>query len=220
MPELPEVENIAIGLRNIMQGQILQRAEVHSPVILKGPGQDHWPRFFAELSEQRVEQVTRRAKRLQLIMESGVALVVQLGMTGKFLQGQVGEEAPGHTHMTLTLDNDTQVYYVDARRFGRVWLFDHWDDEDHEALMERAGMGRLGPDALDMRLAHFVQILHTPRPVKALLLDQTRIAGLGNIYVDESLFATGLLPTRAADDCLEEGRGLAQEHQIRIASGH
>ena len=208
MPELPEVENIAIGLRDILQGRSLQKAEVHSPVILKGPGQSHWQQFFHDLSGQGIEQVIRRAKRLQWVMKSEAALVIQLGMTGKFLRGEVGEEAPNHTHMTFTLDNGESLYYVDARRFGRVWLFDHWQDEDSDILMEQAGMGSLGPDALVMRLAHFVQMLHSPRPIKALLLDQTRIAGLGNIYVDESLFATGIRPTRAADECLEEAEVL------------
>ncbi len=203
MPELPEVENIAMGLRDILTGHTLRRVEVLSPVILKGPEQSHWRRFAQGMSGQGVKTVTRRAKRLQLVMDSDQALVIQLGMTGKFLRGLEGQRPP-HTHIVFALDHGSHLYYVDPRRFGRVWLFGQWQIERGDVLMEEAGMGHLGPDAITMRQGEFNRILKTERPIKALLLDQTRIAGLGNIYVDESLFATGIRPTRPARDCLDQ----------------
>jgi formamidopyrimidine-DNA glycosylase len=155
---------------------------------------------MAELSGRRVESVTRRAKRLLVAAEGGLALVFQLGMTGKFLltdpdKGHIAP--PKHTRLVLCFPDAADLLFVDPRRFGRVWCLRDLDPEAPDAVMEAAGLTPLGPEALAVSPKAFAALLGTDRPIKALLLDQSRIAGLGNIYVDESLWAAGIHPARA-----------------------
>jgi formamidopyrimidine-DNA glycosylase len=156
---------------------------------------------MAELTGRRITSVTRRAKRLILTTEGGLALVFQLGMTGKFLlpDTEKGIEAapPTHTRLILSFQDGRELLFVDPRRFGRVWCLRDLDPEAPDATMEAAGLTPLGPEALDIDRRTFIALLQTNRPIKALLLDQSRIAGLGNIYADESLWAARIHPARA-----------------------
>jgi formamidopyrimidine-DNA glycosylase len=155
---------------------------------------------MTELAGRRIERVIRRAKRLILTVEGGLALVFQLGMTGKFLLSdpEKGHTAtPKHTRLILALRDWGDLFFVDPRRFGRVWCLRDLDPEAPDAVMEAAGMTPLGPEALDLKPQTFAALLQTNRPIKALLLDQSRIAGLGNIYADESLWAACIHPARA-----------------------
>jgi formamidopyrimidine-DNA glycosylase len=200
VPELPEVENIALGLRPVLVGQRVACAWVGNSIIVRGPYRRRWRQFMAELSGRRVESVTRRAKRLLVTAEGGLALVFQLGMTGKFLltdpaKGHIA--TPKHTRLVLCFRDAADLLFVDPRRFGRVWCLRDLDPEAPDAVMEAAGLTPLGPEALEVSLRAFAALLQTDRPIKALLLDQSRIAGLGNIYVDESLWAAGIHPARA-----------------------
>jgi formamidopyrimidine-DNA glycosylase len=202
VPELPEVENIALGLRRELVGRRVARVWVGTAVILRGPYRWPWRAFMAELTGRRIVRVVRRAKRLILAMEGGPALVVQLGMTGKFLLPPRGDgrlaARPKHTRMILSFRDGTDLLFVDARRFGRVWPLRDLDPEAPDAAMESAGLTPLGPEAFDLTPKAFAAILRTARPIKSLLLDQTRIAGLGNIYADESLWAARIHPARPA----------------------
>lgn len=197
MPELPEVENIAQGLReNILDREIV-RFWVQTPIVLKGEGAKVAKSrrgFLHSLTGQRITVVTRRAKRLILGLEQGQALVIQLGMTGKFLLQDSQTERLKHTRLVLVLDSGPEVRFVDTRRFGRIWLFHELDPKHPDQTMSAAGMGPLGPDAPTITLSEFKACLQSQRAIKTLLLDQSRIAGLGNIYVDESLFAAGIHP--------------------------
>ncbi len=124
VPELPEVENIALGLRQAVVGKRVARVWVGIPLIIRGPDRRRWRAFLAELTGRRIEKVTRRAKRLILAMEGGLALVLQLGMTGKFLLPNPEKGlavAPKHTRLILSFRDGTDLLFVDARRFGRVW---------------------------------------------------------------------------------------------------
>lgn len=199
MPELPEVENIALGLRELIVGKRIGRVWVREPAIIRGPHRRHWRQFFSGLTGQRVERIGRRAKRLILNLEGRPALVFQLGMTGKLLLGRANEQAakhPKHTQLVISFDDAADLLFVDVRRFGRVWGLLDLDPDDPDAAMEAAGLTHLGPEPLSMNAQTFAAMLKTARPIKALLLDQTRIAGLGNIYVDESLWAARLHPAR------------------------
>ena len=201
MPELPEVENIALGLRPALAGKRVVRVWVGTPLVIRGPHRRRWRPFMAELTGRCIASVTRRAKRLILTTEGGLALVFQLGMTGKFLlqnsaRGLVAHP-PKHTRLTLSFRDGTELLFVDPRRFGRVWCLRDLDPEAPDTTMEAAGLTPLGPEALDMKPRAFAALLRTNRPIKSLLLDQSRIAGLGNIYVDESLWAAGIHPARA-----------------------
>ena len=214
MPELPEVESIALGLRQLVVGKRIERILVRSPIIMRGPQRRRWRRFLDELMGRRVERVTRRAKRLILGLEGGSALVFQLGMTGKLLlpNSEKGMAPPKHTRLIVSFTDATELFFVDTRRFGRVWCLASLDPDDPDTAMEAAGLTRLGPEPLSMKPETFAGILRSARPIKALLLDQTRIAGLGNIYVDESLWAARLHPARTcASLTTEEAATLLRE---------
>ena len=209
MPELPEVENIAAGLREVMGGQRVERIEVRRSAIVKGPHRRRWRRFLEDVAGHRIGYVTRRAKRLIITSDNGLTLLFQLGMTGKFLLGL--EETPPaaealrkHTQVILHLQGGLGVLFVDTRRFGRLWMLDALDPDDPDPAMDVAGMGPLGPEALTIGVRAFRQILRAHRPVKALLLDQGRIAGLGNIYADEALFGAGVHPATFCGEISED----------------
>ena len=213
MPELPEVENIALGLRELIVDKTISRIQVLSPIVLRGPACEEWLPFINMLEGQRITAVTRRAKRLIVRFDQGQAWVIQLGMTGMFLYRSGSAPPLKHTHIVISFQESTELLFVDTRRFGRVWLFQRLEPDKLDASMDQAGMGRLGPDALSIQWPAFRKNLQrTSRNVKALLLDQSRIAGLGNIYVDESLFAAGIHPHRSASGMSEDvGRLLLQQ---------
>ena len=196
MPELPEVENIAITLRDLIQDKTLTKVTCLRPSIIRGPADKDLPVFLEKLKNKRITTITRRAKRLIISLQNSQAMVFQLGMTGKLLVHDFKKEIPKHTHIILHLKNNCQINFADTRRFGKVWLFDKLDPNNPDPAMLNLGMGKLGPDATDISEKAFNSILNSTRMIKTLLLDQTRIAGLGNIYVDESLFAAGIHPEK------------------------
>ena len=198
MPELPEVENIAMGLRQSILGRPIDKVACFSPVIIKGSRSEQWQSFLATFAGRSITSVTRREKRLILATTDQRALVFQLGMTGKFLLKQRSDDRHKHTHLVFSFPGDQELHYVDTRRFGRLWLFDCLDPQHPDAAMEAEGMGSLGPEALRLTSNRFHALLDSQRSIKTLLLDQTRLTGLGNIYADESLFASGIHPARSS----------------------
>lgn len=197
MPELPEVESIAQGLRREIVGSTITSIVVRKPVIVAGPYRRRW-RLAGEILEgRRICSVFRRAKRLVIVADGAFGLIVQLGMTGKFSLAGGNTPLAKHTHFIVNFLADRQLRFIDPRRFGRVWFLD-MAGSDVDAAMLAAGMTRLGPEPSDISLVQFRQILQSQRAVKSLLLDQIRIAGLGNIYADEALFAACIHPERPA----------------------
>jgi len=182
-------------------GKRVDQVRVGTPLVVRGPCRRRWRAFMGELAGRRVTSVSRRAKRLILATNGSLALVFQLGMTGKFLlpspQERLAAATPKHTRLVLSFRDGTKLLFVDPRRFGRVWCLRDLDPEAPDAVMEAAGLTPLGPEALDMRPRTLAALLRTNRPIKSLLLDQGRIAGLGNIYADESLWAAHIHPARA-----------------------
>jgi formamidopyrimidine-DNA glycosylase len=106
--------------------------------------------------------------------------------------------------MVVSFRDASKLLFVDVRRFGRVWGLKDLDPDHPDAAMEAGGMTPLGPEPLSLSAKTFATTLQTTRPIKALLLDQTRIAGLGNIYVDESLWAARIHPARACSSLTSE----------------
>ena len=194
MPELPEAENIAQGLRCEVVGLRITGLTVHQPLILRGPYSDRWRKAAGRLKGSTITGVTRRAKRLVLATDGEAGMVVQLGMTGsvRILPGQ--DRLVKHTHFVLKLSDRRQLRFIDPRRFGRIWFVAGLDAQRPDDAMTAAGMSRLGPEPMDISQQGVEEILLSKRVVKNLLLDQTRIAGLGNIYADESLFLSGIHP--------------------------
>lgn len=188
MPELPEVETIRRGLEK----QVLDRRIVAvetSSTPLRGAAS---PRPLAELEGTRIKQIDRHAKFLLVRLDKGGTLLVHLGMSGKLLIEPRRAPLRAHTHVRLLLEDDRELRYVDPRRFGTVRL--HADRDPPE-------LAHYGIDALDKTLTQdrLAALLSSSRaPLKSFLLDQTKIAGLGNIYALEALWRARLSPRRIA----------------------
>jgi formamidopyrimidine-DNA glycosylase len=193
VPELPEVETIAADLRPHLVGRTIARVELSFPTIVRHPE----PELFVDgVAGMRIESLRRRGKYILIGLGNQLLLVVHLGMTGQLRI--VDEVAPleKHTHAVFFLDDGRQLRYRDPRRFGRLLL----GTEDE--LLASKKMPRLGPEPLDPEFAAdelYRRLRKRRAPVKAVLLDQKAIAGVGNIYADESLHRAGLRPTRMAN---------------------
>lgn len=185
MPELPEVETVVRGLRGPLVGRTFTGVTVMWPNSIRTP----IPELKSRLPGQRVEAITRRGKYLQFRLSGGDTLFIHLKMTGSLWIEPT--ESPLHSHIRtiFDLDNGHQLRFKDMRKFGRVYLVD-----DPGQVVDK-----LGPEPLaaDFSRADF-KVLFRKRTgrLKPLLLNQAFIAGLGNIYADESCFAAGLDPRR------------------------
>ena len=200
MPELPEVETVRRGLLPVMEGRRIARAEVRRPDL-------RWPfpeRMAERLTGDRVGGIGRRSKYLLLGLDTGETLIVHLGMSGRMLVGGavLGEfhhdagAAPGpHDHVVLTMEDGGRVTFNDARRFGAMDLWPTGDIGNHR-LLRALGPEPLGNGFSAETLARAFE--GKAAPVKAALLDQGIVAGLGNIYVSEALARAGIHPARAA----------------------
>jgi len=187
MPELPEVETVRRRLAPVLEGRTLQAVAISDPRLTRPYDPDA---VAAELLGERVADVGRRGKYLLLRFESGRVLLVHLRMTGGFLL----EPGP-HERAVLELDDGARVAYRDVRRFG-TWLLLEPDEVD-AYLAERLGEEPL--DALFTVALLGERLAHRRAPVKAALLDQRTLAGLGNIYVDEALWRARIHPLRPAE---------------------
>ena len=203
MPELPEVETVRRGLAPAMVGRRIARVALRRP-DLRFPFPDG---FAKRLRGQRVEALRRRAKYLIAELSGGEALVMHLGMTGRFrVETPIDAEEPGgfyhevpphpaHDHVVFEMEAGPTITFNDVRRFGFMTLVPH---ARLEAVPPFLGMGiePLGPDLDGARLATL--FAGKKAPLKAALLDQRLVAGLGNIYVCEALFRARLSPEAPA----------------------
>ena len=192
MPELPEVETVMRGLATVLEGRTIARAAVHR-ADLRFPFP---PNLARRLTGATITGFRRRAKYLLMRLSGGDTMLLHLGMSGRMLIRPAGSnETPRHEHMTIETTDGTVVGFVDPRRFGAVDLMATAAEDQHRLL---AGLGPepLGRDFTTKILAAALAGRRTP--IKAALLDQTKIAGLGNIYVCEALFRARIAPTRAA----------------------
>jgi formamidopyrimidine-DNA glycosylase len=199
VPELPEVETVRRGLEPVLAGRVIVRAEVRRP-DLRWPFPDGLAR---RLTGARVAALRRRSKYLLADLEGGETLIVHLGMSGRILVSgaQVGQfhhphPAPEkHDHVVLDVEGGARVTFNDARRFGAI---DLWPTADLDAHRLLAG---LGPEPLGNRFDGSYlagRLAGRDTPVKAVLLDQRVVAGLGNIYVCEALWRARISPLRRA----------------------
>ena len=191
MPELPEVETVRRRLAPVLEGRVFERVEITDPRLTRPLD----PLEVAgELEGERVAVVDRRGKYLIVRFESGRALLVHLRMTGSFLHSANGLADDAHRRAVVRLDDGSDVAYRDVRRFG-TWLL--LEPEEVEAYVdERVGRE---PLAEAYRAKHLAEKLNGRRaPVKAAILDQRTVAGVGNIYADEALWRAKLHPLRPA----------------------
>lgn len=209
MPELPEVETVRRGLAPALEGRRIAHVTLRRP-DLRFPLPEG---FVKRLTGRRVIRLERRAKYILVYMEPASAkgveevLIMHLGMSGRFtIHGPNGTSAPGlfhlgmpgaetHDHVVFDMEDGTRIVYADHRRFGFM---------DLVAEMELAGnrhLAALGPEPLSNAFSASVlseRLRGRRAPIKAALLDQRTVAGLGNIYVCEALFRAGISPLRSA----------------------
>jgi formamidopyrimidine-DNA glycosylase len=220
MPELPEVETVRRGLAPAMLGARIEKVELRRPDI-RFPFPDA---FAKRLTGRRIIEVNRRAKYLLFQLDSGETLIVHLGMSGSFRMEKTVVSTPGkfrherskdpkHDHVVLVLDSGWVVTYNDPRRFGFMDLAPTKTLDQHPR-MRGLGAEPLAPEFDAHCLAKLFAGARTS--LKAGLLDQKRIAGLGNIYVSEVLFRAGLSPSRPAS-ILANARGAPTKAAAAVA---
>ncbi len=220
MPELPEVETVRNGLAPVMEGDVITRVEQRRP-DLRFPFPDD---FRTRLEGQTVATLGRRAKYLLADLASGDVLVMHLGMSGSFrVEEDAASETPGdfhhpktkntkHDHVVLHFSNGKRIVYNDPRRFGFMTLIPRATLDAH-AMFSKLGIEPLG-NRLDGTFLSSA-FANKKTPLKAALLDQGIIAGLGNIYVCEALWRAGLSPKRAAGTLTrKDGRPTARAETL------
>ena len=181
MPELPEVETVVRSIAPLV-GRRIVSAEFRGPRILRGGDPD---RLAARLQGSRIAGVKRYGKFILVSLQGGGYLVIHLGMTGRLL---LGGDAGKHTHAILTLDRGV-LLYDDSRQFGCIELSEEFPHR----------VAKLGPEPLEVAFKDFAAALRRRKTrVKALLLNQAVLRGLGNIYADEALFRAGIHPLALA----------------------
>jgi formamidopyrimidine-DNA glycosylase len=190
MPELPEVETIVRDLATVLPGRRIESVRTGHPSVFRFPDVRMATRL---LRGRSIAAIERRGKYIDCHLDSGDDLVVHLGMTGHLLvTGAKNPQAP-HTHLRALLDDGRELRFDDARRFGRILV------GDLEMLQDVGKMPALGVEPLsEMHTgAYLRERLHpSKRFLKAALMDQTVVAGLGNIYVDEACHLAKIKPTR------------------------
>ncbi|HEY5093548.1 MAG TPA: bifunctional DNA-formamidopyrimidine glycosylase/DNA-(apurinic or apyrimidinic site) lyase [Candidatus Eremiobacteraceae bacterium] len=186
MPELPEVETIARGLRELIRGKRIRGVGV---AWLRTVDERSLP--LASLDGQRIVDVGRVGKYVAIVLEDGRTLTIHLRMTGSLLVGPASEPARRHERLRIDFDDGDSMKFDDPRKFGRVRLLQG----------DAAEVLAIGVDPFDRRLnaEMFAELLAGRRtPIKSWLLDQRRLAGVGNIYACEALFYAGIRPRRPA----------------------
>jgi formamidopyrimidine-DNA glycosylase len=190
MPELPEVETVRRDLNRLLKGRTFSDVAAVYAGSVKGMG---FPQFRAKMKGLRVTGADRRAKYLILRLSSGQALVVHLKMTGVLLFQKKDDSLPKPARIIFYFKDGSRLVFADQRKFGSIKLAD-----DPEALPE---IKKLGPEPLEKSFTPAVlkqRLAGRKGPVKTVLLDQTVLAGLGNIYVLEALHRAGILPQRSS----------------------
>lgn len=190
MPELPEVETVVRTLRPKLLGATIARAEVRDDLVIAGSSPED---FCRALAGRTIGHLRRRGKFAIAPLGEGLFLVAHLGMTGQLVLAPAMAPEPRFARVALHLEDGHTLWYADMRKFGRLRV-----TQDAEAVT--AG---LGPEPLHPSFDAAVLLNRTQgrkRPIKSLLLDQSVVAGLGNIYADEALFEAGLNPCTPAGD--------------------
>jgi len=189
MPELPEVETIKNELLPRVVGhRITGVTLIWEGIVRQSPAEE----FCSRLIGQEITGITRRGKYLIFGLGSGTLLTMHLRMTGSLLVSQDSSQLPKYTRAIINLDKDTSVFFRDPRKFGKIWLADNTD------VLE----AKLGPEPLESGFTPQVlaqRLAKRKAPIKAVLLDQNFVAGIGNMYADEALFRARIHPLRSGE---------------------
>jgi formamidopyrimidine-DNA glycosylase len=197
MPELPEVETIARDLRPQLAGRRIESVQLTRDPAIRGRlvRFPNATKFVRSLRGRTIRSLERRGKYLVMPLDqNGQRLIVHLGMTGHLRVWEPEETPVKHTHFRALLDSGLELRYDDPRQFGRLLL-----GTQEELVGARAFPAKLGPEPIhgDLTEAEFDRIVKSRRrPIKSALLDQSFLAGVGNIYADEACFRAGIRPSR------------------------
>jgi formamidopyrimidine-DNA glycosylase len=192
MPELPEVEHVVRSLRRAVLGQRILAAEIRLPKLVAPLSASS---FRRKLKGSKIVGVNRRGKFILIELDSDRVLVVQLRMTGKFLVLTPDDSLPPHAHAIFYLDDDRRLVFRDQRQFGIMKLV------ARSRLGKTKGISDLAPEPFsdDFSAGYLKETFaRSRRTLKTLLLDQTKVLGLGNIYAAEALFRAGINPFKTA----------------------
>jgi formamidopyrimidine-DNA glycosylase len=210
MPELPEVETIKNLLRPKMLGHTFTEVRLISPEIIRQPSPAE---FCQALSGQTIEEIRRRGKYLLFSLSGGQTLIIHLKISGFLLLQSKFTSANAYARAIFQLENNAELHFCDPRKFGSLWL----------VADESTVVGYLGLEPLEVDFTPDVlyQLLRQHRlPIKAFLLDQSIIAGIGNMYADEALFASGIHPLKKTEEITsEEARRLYQAIRKVLTKG-
>jgi formamidopyrimidine-DNA glycosylase len=215
VPELPEVETVRRRLEPVLLGRTFERVEIFDPRLTRPFDRVE---IAAELEGERVAAVDRRGKYVIVRFETGRALLIHLRMTGNVLHARRGTPlgADPHRRAVVNLDDGSDVVYRDVRRFG-TWLLAE-PDEVEPYLATRLGGEPLAAAFTTKRLGE--ALANRRAPVKAAILDQRRIAGVGNIYADEALWRARIHPQQPAGELdLAELRALYRGIRAALKAG-
>lgn len=211
MPELPEVETVRRGLETRVTGRCIEEVSVGRDRVARRTSPEA---IIDGLSGVTIVAARRRGKYLLLPLDSGESAMVHLRMSGQLLLAAAGVDPPVHTHVMLRLDDGHQLWFVDPRTFGEVVVFD--PEHVEEVVPELARLG-VDPVADPFDVADLATAIGSSRgSLKPLLLDQHRIAGIGNIYADEILHDARLRPDRRADSLNRDSRNRLHASIVRI----
>ncbi len=188
MPELPEVETIVRDLRSALQKRIVRHVEFLNTYIKESgdtPSE-------SSLCGLRLITIERRGKNMIFRFENDLSMVIHLKMTGRLLFNKLPPKEDKHLHFRIEFDN-ASLYFYDVRKFGRIGIY------DSSGLAKHPRLSKLGPEPFAFTPSRFAEMFKKRnKPVKIALMDQEIIAGIGNIYADESLFAAGIRPNLKA----------------------
>lgn len=214
MPELPEVETVKRSLKPLIEGRAIAGVEIYYGGIIKKPE----PAAFRSMIKGKlIKSIQRRGKYLLFQLHDDYTLVIHLRMTGQLVHADPGQPLSKHTHLIFNLSDDKQLRFVDVRKFGMVYLI------PTGSWQSAGGLGEVGYEPLEEDFT--LQVLQEmaagkKTALKSFLLNQKKIAGIGNIYADEILFAARLHPHRRLDTLdLQELERLYEAVRAKLAEG-
>ncbi|NLR31228.1 bifunctional DNA-formamidopyrimidine glycosylase/DNA-(apurinic or apyrimidinic site) lyase [Levilactobacillus tujiorum] len=193
MPELPEVETVRRGLTQLVAGATIDHVDVYYPKMVRPDAEI----FTADLIDRKIEKIDRRGKYLLFRFSGDLTLISHLRMEGKYDVQPEGSPIPKHTHVIFHLKDQRELRYNDTRKFGRMRLV-----KTGTETTELKSLAQMGPEPTEsaLTLAYMQRVFgKSHKIVKPFLLDQSKIAGLGNIYVDEVLWLSKINPLTPAD---------------------
>ncbi|WP_062104313.1 DNA-formamidopyrimidine glycosylase [Bacillus niameyensis] len=198
MPELPEVESVRRSLLELVAGKTIRKVDITWPKIIKHPVE--YEQFQDAVKGQTIQDISRKGKFL-LFLLNDYTLVSHLRMEGNYSLHNENELPDKHTHVVFQFEDGTALFYRDVRKFGTMHLFTRGTE------FSVLPLAKLGPEPFDSDFTDdylFERLQRTERNIKAVLLDQTIVTGLGNIYVDEVLFRAKVYPGRRANSLSKE----------------